>query len=767
MHPSRPLLVLSLLCAAAAPLAAQDSVAKTNCLPGDAVSPWANKSTAGGSEQRNNYVVDLVPFSTSWKTTFGIGPVAKSSKIQKTFFNALIGAQAISRTQKRNVTILERYMAWNKPGQGVNNDKTLNDPGTTIFGVPNGNQLAFAFAESGATDVMNVNHGGIVTGIVKYEPIHPGRLYVQRIVAATAGCDNGSQLASFGFGAVDREGNTIFRVDGFGASGAGCPGLTPIGGNNVFLTAAGGRNGDKLNVINGAFPTGGDATTWILQKSQTTHNTPSLADVGGPFYIGSNFLKQYVRGKSNPPKADTTHLAAGVTDHRGGMSYLHQNHPALSSVRGVAAVLGRNAAGQTVAMNVFGLDAKGDPTKALGLIPPKDVTDPITGEKNIAGANEFDHYHSQVAFRGGNGQIAMNVDGQGNLLVAAVMDHPSDGGPAWNQHFIPVAKVTPKGVVSWSMAAYNSSRSGKAKPILDGPGGKAIGRLTTLDKVTGGTPAGPSFSAPMIDSAGNVWFLSAIELFGPPQRFTTGLIRAVYAPAKFGWELELVLANGQVFKGANSATNYQIRFLPIADSNSISSATAFSQNIVEQGHGGFEHPTTPTRDSVHLGGLVLHASIIYDKNGDGKFVRCSGPGGNRQSPDQDYEVVLYLGSLRDCQLDLGFQGPGTSELSMCGQGLKLGETSSIVLHGAPAGQPTAFLISTPGGANLPFGGGTVVSFSNNLAAIPLTTSANGTVTIPVNGTPNAVALVLQFVTLDLSLPQNWSISNAVLARFGQ
>lgn len=156
--------------------------------------------------------------------------------------------------------------------------------------------------------------------------------------------------------------------------------------------------------------------------------------------------------------------------------------------------------------------------------------------------------------------------------------------------------------------------------------------------VTGGAINGPSFSAPMIDSAGNVWFLSAIELTGTPTRLTVGLIRAVWDATRGGYELELVFASGDVVSGANSGRNYQISFLPVADSNSVSSGTAWSHNISEQGHNGQVHPTVPTRSSLNLGGITISAVVTYDYDNDGDYESClTTPG----SDDQEYSVMLY------------------------------------------------------------------------------------------------------------------------------
>jgi hypothetical protein len=180
---------------------------------------------------------------------------------------------------------------------------------------------------------------------------------------------------------------------------------------------------------------------------------------------------------------------------------------------------------------------------------------------------------------------------------------------------------------------YPSSTS---KAVLDGPGGNEVARLLEYGKVTGGF--GPSLSSPMIDAAGNIWFLSAIQY--PDFRIATALIRAVYDPAQFAYELELVLESDSVFAGQNSGRNWLLTFLSVADSNSISSSTAFSQNISEVGHLGQGVSGLEPADPRTLGGLVLNAGILYDYDGDGNFVDCKN---DPTSPDQSYNVLLYLG----------------------------------------------------------------------------------------------------------------------------
>ncbi len=47
----------------------------------------------------------------------------------------------------------------------------------------------------------------------------------------------------------------------------------------------------------------------------------------------------------------------------------------------------------------------------------------------------------------------------------------------------------------------------------------------------------------------------------------------------------------------------------------------------------------------HLGGLVLSARIVYDVNEDGLFNDPTGVGGDVNSVDEAYNVVLYVGNV--------------------------------------------------------------------------------------------------------------------------
>lgn len=644
---------------AAMPALAQDSTSKTGCLPGDSVSPWAT------NEQCNTYIVDMDEFTSSWGTTYGIAPIIKTSKTGSGFSGSLMSAQGMSRLQRTGVEFAaDSYSVWSAPGFGVNDDAEINDPGTLVDVAGTGNQFGVVFAEFATTDTA-VSYNGVIGGLVNYFPAEPTRLYVKRVVAAVNGCDGNSNFSQLGAGSVDEDGFVHFRCDNFGATGcAGCAcnTLANISGQNVFQVGMQARDCDVLNVISAGFPGGqfdAGATQWLVQGSATTYNTPGIisAQVTGsvPAFIGTNFAIQYARGTAFPVTADGTHLAAGVTDQRGNISYTSRNCSVLGSTHGIAAMIGKDAATFATIMNVFGLDASLDVTGAVALQLPATVTDNCDGTTNIPGLNEFDHYHSQVAFRGGNGQIALGVDQEGNLLAAAQAVHPVYAGNDWGVNYIAVARLNcTTDEVEWTMAGWNQQIVGKQ--ILDGPGGTAIGQMVSLDQIPG-APLGPSVSAPMIDSVGNVYFLTAMERYSDGI-FTVGLVRANYDPASFCYELELMFTTGDVFAGLNSGLDYEIDFLAISDGDSVNSGTAWSQNISETAHLNADPSTLEIISADTLGGMVISAEIVYDADQDGDFEQCADV---PESGDQDYNVLLYIGATtpgqgKECPANLTIVG---------------------------------------------------------------------------------------------------------------
>lgn len=643
---------------------AQDSVSNSNtCLLGDAVAPWDT------TEQVNNYVVDMTPFTTSWGTTFGIAPIAKSSKTSSTFDSSLTSASSISRLHIP-VAMSGTYDVWTTAGTGVNANEN-NAPGApiTLTG-QDGYQFGYVLSEFATTDTLD-SYSGVLGGLVEYDATAPSRLYVKRVMAASNSCNGSNNLSQSGVGSVDASGNIHFRVDGFGTTATGGTCSTPLtnvpndGFTRIFRVNVANRNSGALNVISEDYPGG------LFDVGATDLVTAGISDINGavalstpnilpaevrggtPLYIGAGFDSFYVREVTpGTVTADTSQFTAGMTDHRGTLGYSTATcNNLLNDTHGIASVIGYDANSVASILDVFGLDASGNVTGTLELnLPPSGITDPTTGDTDF-GSNEFNHYHSQVAFRGGNSQIAVGNDADGNLLVAAEVDSPTGAGNDTPVNTIAVARVNCQtGNVEWTLAGYSlGAVTNMGKPILDGPGGNVIGHMTLLSNVTGGAPLGPSFSAPMIDSAGNIWFISAVELNsinGPS--YTSALVRAVYDPATFSFELDLVAGLGWVFHGQNSGLDYKVIFWAIADANSVDSGTAWSSNMSQTAHLNGDPSLCKTSDAQTMGGMVIAASILYDEDQDGEFVDCGTLNSqNVPSTDQQYNVLLYFGSVSD------------------------------------------------------------------------------------------------------------------------
>lgn len=652
---------LALPCLALASLSSvalsQDSVSKTPCLPGDGIRPYSFSGTIGGSEQKNNYVVDLTAFNSSWGTTFGTAPILKSSATSTQFSGSLVSAQGMSRRLLRNVPFpASSYDYWQGVGFGVNNDTTRNDPGTPVVPTGNSQQFAVAFSEFSTTSLGSA-YNGVIGGLVNIKRNRPARLYVQRTVAAVNNCDEDGELSQMGLGSVDANGNIHFRTDDFGVVGPGpcSAALSTTAGQNIFRVNIDRRDPAALNVISNDFVAGGlfdkgpvltPTTEWLVRNSADTHSTPGIvqAGLGTPLYVGMDFNTQYVRGTSfGGITADSTHITGLIGDQRGTVGHTTHNYAPLGSTNGICASIGLDSGTfQALHLSLWGIDAGGSVTGTKTLTIPSLVTDNSTGVTNLAGDNEFNNYGSQVPFRGGNGQVSMWVDSNGDLFVAATADHPDNVtlGNAHDLNYIAVAKCPAGGgATEWTMAAYvDGSMSGK--PVLDGPGGSAIGNLVTQSIVLGA--GGPSMSSPMFDSAGNIWFVA-------PVLYNSGsagdaLIRAVYDPATFSYELEMVLSSdaieGKVLRGRNSTLDYVITFLPINDSNSVSSTGITTQNISEDAHLGRSPRGLENRDPRTLGGLVFTTAILYDYDGDGDFENCIN---DPLSEDLSYNVIMYVG----------------------------------------------------------------------------------------------------------------------------
>jgi hypothetical protein len=117
-----------------------------------------------------------------------------------------------------------------------------------------------------------------------------------------------------------------------------------------------------------------------------------------------------------------------------------------------------------------------------------------------------------------------------------------------------------------------------------------------------------------------------------------------------------------------------------------------------------------------------------------------------------------------CQPDLGFGGPGSAVLSVCGGALGSGDSADLLLTGAPTNTP-AWLLASTGFAPTPFKGGTLVTLPIQYV-VPLVTDGVGTASLPgIAGGGGPFDVYLQAVIVDAGQPQGFGLSNAVLLEF--
>jgi hypothetical protein len=655
------LVALAGLCAAAS---AQDSISNIPlALVGDGLDAYDD------TQQQRSFVLDLAPLTTSWGTQFGIGPVHKYSRSPNGFISVFQNAYNISQVPLVDQPFADTdYSFWDVAGQGVN--PLFNDaPGTIDATGMTGVQHTLGACESEG------NYGGLVGSIINYDPANPSRLYVKRVYAAINGEDFlTDDFASLAGGSVDAGGDIAIRADNFGTTAS----ARTLDGNYQYRVDVSARTGGK-NVIDISGGSDGAATTVIGIDRTVTHATPSIipeSKAGRSIAISQNFNRNFVYESSVGVVTETnTHrnTRPGVEDHRGGIAF----SPVIvfPNTVGTVVSLGHDdALGASTSLLYWGVDSSGTPAGTGDCILPFDPGTGLPGPiedfgtgfstDDIGFVEEFGHFRSQTAFNGGNGQVAIGRDRAGNLLLAAQIGIvPTIGagntGSENPTNALAVARVDSQGNCEWGLAAYSgyfdftgggTNPTIEGKPILDGPGGTAVGRLTEFYNVNGGDPTmpgagaiGPSIAPPMMDSVGNIYFVSAVELFDPmggPSDFDIALVRAVYDEATFSYELELIVSTGDVFEGQNSSTRYQIPFIELgefgAGANSITSAAAFSGAIVPSAAHGQDPSGLAQADPRTLGGLTLTAGVRYDSDGDGMF---------DPQLDETYRTIVYIGDV--------------------------------------------------------------------------------------------------------------------------
>ncbi|MEM7621694.1 MAG: hypothetical protein AAF235_00650 [Planctomycetota bacterium] len=660
---NRSLIALIAACGACPPALAQDSISNLGTgLPGDAPDPFDVVDLSDPlfpdetGDQVDRYVVDLVPIATTWGTNFGVAPILKTPNSDGSggFFASLGSAHAISQ-DTITVTLPETSFAlWeNAPGVGVN----ANNQESENFAFLSGNVLQQAVAISS----FSGNNETLSSALINIDPAAPGRLYVTRILAATNQASlNASRSYDSGVGGVDANGNVVFRLD----NNSG--GTNAVQGNNLVRVASALRSADVINQITGAGVTGADAgtTEGVIRNfgNAITPGTIIPQSVAGGLGIPAslNFDGEYVYGPSfGATSATTGHLsgggAASVSSPRGTTTFSPFSTARLGGVGMFThLVLDGNIDGDsdTGAINVFGADAMGNPQNRAAFDPPNvaALADPANGSTIDTRNGRSINHLGATAFRGGSAATAATALADGTLIAAVTHGFTAGGTRQFDDpdNYIVAFRELADGTVESTPVAY-AQLSGPNKEILDGPGGNVIGELIPFDEAFPTANAlGPSMSAPSIDSAGNIWFVSTFKLdsFGPLNTGDSGLFRAVYDADTFSYELELVLELGQIITGANSGTPYVINFIGLAQNNGgISSGGFWSSNVNKFAALGADRAGIDPASALSNGGVILSATITYDADGDMDFDDPTSANGDPSSNDEEYPVLLYVGSL--------------------------------------------------------------------------------------------------------------------------
>jgi len=646
------LIAMAGLCSAAI---AQDSVSSNlGGLPGDAQDPWNDHCAA--------YVVDLAPIMTSAGHTFGMAPLLKSTQTDPSFFNNLGSSATISTDVLLNVPFSQAsYMVWDTAGPGIDDQNSAPD----AFNVKGtGSQFAIGWSEFG-TSTSGESYNGMIGAIVNFDPDDANRLLVDRrmgaINSSSALVGDSSQLGGV---SVDANGNLYYRADDFGTTGP-----NPLSGTNVFRTRLADRDCGAQNFIS----LGGtlDATDFILQDAAThsvPNNIPASIAGGNGLYGGPSFNSEYVYGASlGSTTATTGHFDTSggqVGDHRGNVGSTIGDPFGFGGVY-TFGIYAKDANDDTRTMNIWGVDATGAVAGAKAWDVPASVTDNDDGfSLAYTGFAEFVNYFGSVSFRGGLGNVAVGQDKDGNGLFAATISENGFGDDFSNQ--IIVGRYnTATDTTEFTFAGYIDQTGlftqDAGKPIFDDMGVE-IGQLVNLDAVTGGSPLGPSLSAPAFDAAGNIWFIGAVELY---DRFMDGgsdfdgaLLRAVLDPDTFSYRLELVLENGSRATGPNSGLEYSIDFLGTANGGGgASPGSLWANNVSASAWNGVDVSATEPGDEISNGGVIINTSITYDIDGDGNFNDPTSGGFDPDAPaDESYSVALYVGYYQDgpppCLADL-------------------------------------------------------------------------------------------------------------------
>lgn len=650
----------------------------------DSVSNVAAPQTAGASDalnlyeanqQRVTYVVDGVLFTSSWGNDYNLFNLSKTSNSGTFFENNLGSGNYISRGLIASTFNAEGYALWTTAGQGVH--PTFNAEPSIV--TPTGASLQFAV---GSSD-FGGNSAGIVTAIVDIDPANANRLYVERILTANNGAsaDGDDENSSFGFGAVDAYGNTVFRADDFGLGGTDA-----LVGNNLYRVAAANRTG--FNSILGSGATDAGATVEALRNfiSVTPDDDPDDGfnpnSLNAPIIIPQD-VTGVVGGRAVTTAFgddliwddSTRGLTSQIWDFstRGNFQYtpgdiLGQGGTATGTLSKLAFPNGNDPVDTVILYPVDNNGQQvGNLSSTVDLRLPAVVTDSVDAF-TPAGNDGFYQYRSQVPFRGPNATHGVAVLSNGDVLVSAGFQWADDIGGYDPAEEAPLNSGLAIGLlpangdpVEWTLAGWTGnlgaanvgSAATPGKPIKDGPGGAIVGYQASFFELLNADPEqqsrrGVSMTPAGFDAEGNAYFTSVVWFPSATrpavkdfEEMDVALLRAVRttgAGGRIGYELELMFRSADIFTGENSATEFIIDFIGLNDSNSFVSS-GFHSGAVRAGgflNGG---ATGTPADAENLGGLIMSVGMTYDTDGNGEFDEDTRFAGDN---DEGYNGIVYV-----------------------------------------------------------------------------------------------------------------------------
>lgn len=564
---------------------AQDSVAAT---PGnsDALSAYDHPVLV-------RYAVDLTRLESSWGNFFRIGPILKASADPDPMFSTLLlGATAVSPDHVVNASFPSTdFEVWAGPGQGINPDEnTLITNTVSLTGFDRQFGVAFNDFSAGPNNVI-----GALIGQIEAEP---SRVYVSRWRGMTSrGVATDNDSSTLSLGAIDASGNLYVRADGFNAN----PATAVLGDNVLSIHLPSRSSGTNLvgQIAGSNFVGDAGSSSFVVDEAMVTTNTPavlpeSVATTPGAIVLDFSSSFSF---DGLPPTMG--HLDAGIAAHRGNPSFSTRTE--LGGVGVGASLAKQEVAGPASSFNLFALNEFGGLIGLESATMPTSISDGVV-TRNALGDSQFLQYMSQTSFRGPSGPVALGFDpSSGDLLAAATATDPIEG------EFIAVARFPSGQSPEWTIAAY------EGKPVLDGPNGASLGTLASASPV--------SMSSPAADHWGNFYFVASFQpTVGQP---TTALFKAVNLAE--GYQLELLLKEGDPFVGANSARTYTIDRITLGDSDSVASGSIFSSSVLAQSLPGAD--VTRADDPASFGGIVVNAEIIYNNTGT----------------PENYQAVLFLG----------------------------------------------------------------------------------------------------------------------------